>query len=39
MDLAGKYNGKAFLTSAKTGKDVEQVFKELATAMAQKLKE
>jgi len=38
QDLAGKYKGKAFLTSAKTGKDVEQVFKELAAAMAQRMK-
>lgn len=36
-DLAGKYKSKAFLTSAKTGKDVESAFKELAAAMAQRM--
>jgi small GTP-binding protein len=38
QDLASKYKGKAFLTSAKTGKDVEQIFKELAAGMAQRMK-
>ncbi len=38
QELASKYKGKSFLTSAKTGKDVETVFKELALAMAERMK-
>lgn len=37
-ELAGKYKAKAFLTSAKTGKDVEAIFKQLASEMAQRMK-
>ena len=38
QELASKYKGKAYLTSAKTGQNVETVFKTLATAMAEKMK-
>lgn len=38
QELASKYKGKAFLTSAKTGQNVEAVFKALAEAMAEKMK-
>ncbi len=38
QELASKYNGKAYLTSAKTGQNVEAIFKALATAMAEKMK-
>ena len=37
QDLASKYKGKSFLTSAKTGQNVESVFKELATAMSERM--
>ena len=37
-DLAGKYKAQAFLTSAKTGQNVEMVFKALATSMSEKMK-
>jgi len=36
-DLADKYNAEAFLTSAKTGQNVENLFKALGAAMAAKL--
>ena len=36
-DLADKYGAEAFLTSAKTGQNVEDVFKALGAAMAAKL--
>jgi small GTP-binding protein len=36
-DLADKYGAEAFLTSAKTGQNVEGVFKALGAAMAAKL--
>jgi len=38
QELASKYKGKAFLTSAKTGQNVEAVFKALAEAMSEKMK-
>jgi small GTP-binding protein len=38
QELASKYKGKAYLTSAKTGQNVEAVFKALAEAMAEKMK-
>jgi Ras-related protein Rab-1A/Rab family protein len=38
QELASKYKGKAYLTSAKTGQNVETVFKTLAAAMAEKMK-
>lgn len=38
QELASKYKGKAYLTSAKTGQNVETVFKTLAGAMAEKMK-
>jgi Ras-related protein Rab-1A/Rab family protein len=38
QELASKYKGKAYLTSAKTGQNVEAVFKTLATAMSEKMK-
>ncbi len=38
QELASKYKGKAYLTSAKTGQNVEEVFKTLAAAMAEKMK-
>lgn len=38
MDLAAKYKAKAYLTSAKTGQNVEAAFKTLATAMSTKMK-
>lgn len=38
QELAAKYKGKAYLTSAKTGQNVETVFKTLAAAMAEKMK-
>jgi len=38
QELASKYKGKALLTSAKTGQNVEAVFKALAEAMAEKMK-
>ena len=38
QELASKYKGKAYLTSAKTGQSVEEVFKTLAAAMAEKMK-
>jgi small GTP-binding protein len=37
-DLAAKYKSKAFLTSAKTGQNVETVFKTLAAAMSEQMK-
>jgi small GTP-binding protein len=38
QELASKYKGKAYLTSAKTGQNVEAAFKTLATAMSEKMK-
>jgi small GTP-binding protein len=38
QELASKYKGKAYLTSAKTGQNVEAVFKALAEAMSEKMK-
>jgi len=38
QELASKYKGKAYLTSAKTGQNVEAVFKTLAEAMSEKMK-
>jgi small GTP-binding protein len=38
QELASKYKGTAYLTSAKTGQNVETVFKTLAAAMAEKMK-
>jgi len=37
QELASKYNAKAFLTSAKTGQNVENVFEALGVAMSAKL--
>lgn len=37
-DLAAKYKVKAFLTSAKTGQNVENLFKALAVGMSEKMK-
>lgn len=37
-ELASKYRAEAFLTSAKTGQNVEQAFKTLALAMSEKMK-
>ena len=37
MDLASKYDAKAFLTSAKTGQNVENMFEALGAAMSAKL--
>jgi small GTP-binding protein len=38
QELAGKYKARAYLTSAKTGQNVETVFKTLAEAMSEKMK-
>jgi len=38
QDLAVKYKARAFLTSAKTGQNVEPLFKELATQMSERMK-
>ncbi|OGS41918.1 MAG: hypothetical protein A3K67_04425 [Euryarchaeota archaeon RBG_16_62_10] len=38
QELAAKYKSKAYLTSAKTGQNVEAVFKQLASAMSEKMK-
>jgi GTPase SAR1 family protein len=38
QELAAKYKAQAFLTSAKTGQNVESVFKALALAMSEKMK-
>lgn len=38
-DLAGKYKSEAYLTSAKTGQNVETAFKTLALAISQKMKQ
>jgi small GTP-binding protein len=38
QELASKFKGKAYLTSAKTGQNVEAVFKALAEAMSEKMK-
>lgn len=38
QELAGKYGSTAYLTSAKTGQNVENVFKKLAAAMSQKIR-
>jgi small GTP-binding protein len=38
-DLASKYKSGAFLTSAKTGQNVEAAFKALALAVADKMKQ
>jgi len=37
-DLAGKYKAQAFVTSAKTGQNVEAAFKALALAISEKMK-
>lgn len=37
-ELASKYKGTAFLTSAKTGQNVEAAFKQLAAEMMEKMK-
>ena len=37
-DLASKYKSQAFLTSAKTGQSVEEMFKGLALAISEKMK-
>jgi small GTP-binding protein len=37
-DLASKYKSQAFLTSAKTGQNVEAMFKGLALAISEKMK-
>jgi small GTP-binding protein len=37
-ELAAKYKAEAFLTSAKTGQNVEAAFKALALAMSQKMR-
>lgn len=37
QDLAAKYKAQAFLTSAKTGQNVENLFKALGVAMAAKM--
>ncbi len=37
QELAAKYNAKAFLTSAKTGQNVENMFKALGASMSAKL--
>jgi small GTP-binding protein len=38
-DLASKYKSEAFLTSAKTGQNVEAAFKALALAVSDKMKQ
>jgi len=38
QELATKYKSKAYLTSAKTGQNVENVFKELAQSMSERMK-
>ncbi len=38
-DLASKYKSEAFLTSAKTGQNVEAAFKALALAVSNKMKQ
>jgi small GTP-binding protein len=38
QELASKYKGKSFLTSAKTGQNVEAAFKTLAEAMSERMK-
>ncbi len=37
QELASKYKSEAFLTSAKTGQNVEPLFKALGKAMADKM--
>lgn len=37
QELAEKYRSEAFMTSAKTGQNVEQVFRTLALAMSEKM--
>jgi GTPase SAR1 family protein len=37
QELASKYKTEAFLTSAKTGQNVEPLFKALGKAMAEKM--
>jgi small GTP-binding protein len=37
-ELASKYKAQAFMTSAKTGQNVEPMFKELALAISEKMK-
>ena len=37
-DLADKYEAEAFMTSAKTGQNVEEMFKSLGAAMSAKMK-
>jgi len=37
-DLASKYKAQVYLTSAKTGQNVEAAFKTLALAMSEKMK-
>jgi GTPase SAR1 family protein len=38
-ELASKYKSEAFLTSAKTGQNVEAAFKALALAVSDKMKQ
>jgi len=38
QELAGRYGAKAYLTSAKTGQNVENTFKALAAAISQKMR-
>ena len=38
QEPSAKYKSKAYLTSAKTGQNVEVVFKQLASAMSEKMK-
>jgi len=38
QELASKYKAKAFLTSAKTGQNVENAFKELALGISEKMR-
>jgi hypothetical protein len=37
QDLASKYGAKAFLTSAKSGQNVEAMFKALGATMSSKM--
>ena len=37
-DLADKYEADSFMTSAKTGENVENLFKALGSAMAAKMR-
>jgi 50S ribosomal subunit-associated GTPase HflX len=37
QELASKYDAKAFLTSAKTGQNVESLFEALGLAVSEKM--